>query len=234
MERDAGFRGAVRRAWARYERFVEKRGFFVVLAACVLVILVSGVLTYRMRDALENPSLPPSEATRAAGGAQDAQTLAQAMREGTGALATDAPEAAKAPVEPLPPVKGFVSRAFSDEPVYFKLTRTWQTHPAVDFEAEYGATVAACLNGTVASVGEEGALGLCVRIEHADGYESLYAGLSEAPYARAGDRVSAGRTIGHVGNGVLHESDGAPHLHFALFRNGEAVDPLGLLLGLDD
>lgn len=230
-------RDRLKRLWARYEQFVERRGFFVVLAVCVLTILISGALTYRMRDALENPSLPPSEEARAASNAQGAETLEQAMIESAGARAwaTDAPEPTSAPVRLTMPAQGFVSRAYSaDAPAYFERTRAWRTHPAVDIEAEYGAPVVACLSGTVLSVGEEGEWGLCVRIRHDGGYESLYAGLCEAPYARAGDRVAAGQTVGHVGNGVLHEADGAPHLHFALEKDGVSVDPLGLLLGLDD
>lgn len=237
MERDAGAPGALRRLWARYERFVERRGFYVVLAVCVLTILISGALTYRMRDALENPSLPPAEDARAASNAQGVETLEQAMIAGAGASAwaTETPPIATPPIAPMMPVQGFVSRPFSaDAPVYFARTREWRTHPAIDIEADYGAVVVACMGGVVQSAGDEGALGLCVRVAHDGGYESLYAGLSEAPYARAGDRVSAGQAIGHVGNGVLHESDGAPHLHFALTRDGAPVDPLGPLLGLDN
>ena len=42
-----------------------------------------------------------------------------------------------------------------------------------------------------------------------------------------------GQTIGHVGNGVLAESDAAPHLHLDIWLNGRPVDPLGVFLGVD-
>lgn len=68
------------------------------------------------------------------------------------------------------------------------------------------------MQGTVDAVWEDNQLGLCVRLNHEDGYQSLYAGLSNADYVRAGDPVAQGQTIGHAGNGVLAESDAEPHL----------------------
>ena len=46
------------------------------------------------------------------------------------------------------------------------------------------------------------------------------------PAVSAGMRVTAGDTIGSVGESALLESASASHLHFAVRQNGESVDPV--------
>ena len=85
----------------------------------------------------------------------------------------------------------------------------------------------------MSSVWQDQELGLCIRIAHEHGYESVYAGLSDASYVRRGDPVREGQTIGHTGNGVLAEQDAQPHLHFEAWKGQTAVDPVDLFLGVE-
>jgi murein DD-endopeptidase MepM/ murein hydrolase activator NlpD len=63
-----------------------------------------------------------------------------------------------------------------------------------------------------------------VRLRHASGYESSYLHLSAfAPGLRGGQRVSQGEFIGRVGSTGLATG---PHLHYALRKDGNFVDPL--------
>lgn len=64
-----------------------------------------------------------------------------------------------------------------------------------------------------------------VRIQHGDGYMTVYGHLSEIN-VKAGDRVVAGSIIGLSGN--TGNSSG-PHLHFEVRKNGSPVDPEPLL-----
>ena len=73
---------------------------------------------------------------------------------------------------------------------------------------------------------------MSVRILHKGDYEAVYAGLCDASYFAEGDLVFQGQTIGHVGNGVVAESDAGPHLHLAVWKGGTAVDPVELFLGI--
>ncbi|MBI9044419.1 MAG: M23 family metallopeptidase [Anaerolineaceae bacterium] len=66
-----------------------------------------------------------------------------------------------------------------------------------------------------------------VRIDHCNGYKSIYAYLSKAR-VRKGDKVSSGDLIAMSGN--TGNSTG-PHLHITIKHNGEFVDPLPLLKG---
>ena len=75
----------------------------------------------------------------------------------------------------------------------------WQTHAAIDIAAPLGTAVAASADGTVMEAYQDPLLGYTVRLSHADGYESLYAGLQSAEIATVGAEVSAGEVIGAVG-----------------------------------
>lgn len=224
----------VKRVYDRYDRLMQKQGFYVVLGVCVLVIVLSAVYTFRLRDELEEPPVTDEEAQSVVG-MQNAQTLgeARALVKSQGAEEPlNVPTAA--PFSFTQPVSGFTDRGFSDaEPQFFSQSNAWQVHTGIDLQADYGAAVSACAAGTVQSVWQDNEMGLCVQIAHDNGYESVYAGLSNAAYVKAGDPVAQGQTIGHVGNGVLAESDALPHLHFEMLKNGKPIDPLSVFLGVD-
>ena len=231
------FLEGLRRVYARYDRLMEKQGFYIVLAVCVLVILLSALYTFQLRDQWEEPpaAADTGDEALAAGGSQGAQTLsdAKALVESRGAGQLAVPT--QAPLRFSQPVNGFTDRGFSvTEPQYFSKTGVWQVHPGIDLQVAYGEVVKACGAGTVDAVWEDNQLGLCVRLNHEDGYQSLYAGLSNADYVRAGDPVAQGQTIGHAGNGVLAESDAEPHLHLEIWKDGRPVDPIAVFLGVDN
>ena len=79
--------------------------------------------------------------------------------------------------------------------------------------------------GTVTAVETGGSMGTTVVISHDDGYETTYASLQEEVRVEVGDTVSSGQEIGAVGNTTLTESALGAHLHFAVSKDGEAVDP---------
>lgn len=63
--------------------------------------------------------------------------------------------------------------------------------------------------------------GNCVKIDHGNGYMTLYAHLSSVS-VKLGDTVKKGQTIGYMGN--TGRSFGA-HLHFELRKDNERIDP---------
>jgi hypothetical protein len=79
--------------------------------------------------------------------------------------------------------------------------------------------------GRVVYAGWMRGYGKVVKIDHGGGFVTLYAHQSRIK-VRRGSYVKRGQVIGYVGS--TGRSTG-PHLHFGLYRNGRAVDPLKYL-----
>ena len=94
-------------------------------------------------------------------------------------------------------------------------------HHGVDLAAPEGSTIVAAAGGVVRSVGERGAYGQAVEIDHGGGITTLYAHASELLVA-AGERVSKGQPIAKVGQ--TGRATG-PHLHFELRVKERPVNP---------
>ena len=98
-------------------------------------------------------------------------------------------------------------------------------HAAIDLAAPQGTPIRAARDGTVSAMGFDRNLGNYIIISHAGGYQTVYAHLHSFS-VRRGDTVRQGVQIGTVGS--TGRSTG-PHLHFAIIRNGRAINPLDFL-----
>jgi murein DD-endopeptidase MepM/ murein hydrolase activator NlpD len=126
---------------------------------------------------------------------------------------------------PAPVEYRYISSRFSNgrrHPIY----GTIRPHHGVDFVAPYGSPVRAAGDGQVVYVGWKGDNGRLIMIRHNGVYRTAYAHLSGyAKGVRRGAWVRQGQVIGYVGNSG--RSTGT-HLHYGVYRNGKAVDPLKL------
>jgi murein DD-endopeptidase MepM/ murein hydrolase activator NlpD len=95
-------------------------------------------------------------------------------------------------------------------------------HQGTDMGAALGTPVGAAGPGTVKFIGNGGATGNLVTIEHAGNIETGYAHLSRfEPGLKVGDRVQPLQIVGYVGS--TGRSTG-PHLHFSVKKNGVFID----------
>lgn len=217
---------SVKQRWKQfaqgYQRFVEKQGFPIIMTVCIAVIVFSAVWSGRMEVKVPSPTPPVDQAQSAAQLQQ--QFLADAMTPTP--PPTEKPVIWRAPLEKVKVLRGFNASRLQQSAV----TGVWQLHDAVDLAADTGALVCAMGDGVVLACGEEGVKGAWVLIDHGSGVTAEYAGMSLLSALREGDPVQAGQTIGFAGNGVLDETDLAPHLHLRVTRDGQAVDPLLLFM----
>lgn len=98
-------------------------------------------------------------------------------------------------------------------------------HRGVDFRSPRGANVFAAAAGTVTEIGRDGVLGVYVVLEHAGGYRTTYAHLSEVTVTLK-DELLSGSILGKVGNTGISTG---PHLHFEIAQGDSVYDPLQLL-----
>ena len=211
-------------------------GFYGTLAVCLAVVGVCGWLLLSGGEepagqTQVTPQIPVSQPVEMPEKTveQPVETLKPepAVQEAASEppAADPAPAAAEAPRLIVEPLRGEVLTAFSmEELVYNPALGDWRTHDGVDIAAPVGTAVLAACAGTVLSVEEDPLLGTTVVLDHGDGYQTTYANLADKPDAAAGDKVNAGEAIGTVGTTAAAE-DTAPHLHFAVSREGKAVNP---------
>lgn len=103
----------------------------------------------------------------------------------------------------------------------------YRAHLGVDFGARRGTPVMAAGSGRVIYAGRKGGYGNVVIIYHGQGYKTLYAHLSRFRRGiRAGKHVRQGQVIGYVGSTGLSTG---PHLHFGLYKNNRAINPLSIV-----
>ena len=133
------------------------------------------------------------------------------------------------------PLAGEVSQPFG--PTYlgleparlYKGTYYSRFHEGLDIIALAGTPIIAPARGRVVFAGRMSDGAEVVVLAHDNGLVSLYAHLDAgalAPTVKSGDLVEAGARIGAVG---LTGLTTGYHLHWAVYKNGEPLDPLSLL-----
>lgn len=98
-------------------------------------------------------------------------------------------------------------------------------HRGLDIARPSNYTIKAADNGVVTFTGWDGSYGNKIVISHNNGYETIYAHLSQIDVS-VGQVVGQGSAIGIMGS--TGNSTGT-HLHFELHENGSLINPLPLL-----
>ncbi|WP_249035384.1 M23 family metallopeptidase [Pseudemcibacter aquimaris] len=127
-----------------------------------------------------------------------------------------------------PPEKHYVSSNFGMRRDPF--TKKWANHRGLDMAAWRGTPINAPGAGVVTMAGRNGAFGLFIEIDHGNGFKTKYGHLSKLQVKR-GDKVDAGQLIGNMGSTGRSTST---HLHYEIWFNGEAIDPLKVLKAAKD
>ena len=121
------------------------------------------------------------------------------------------------------PVTGRISSIFGLRRFFNEQER--RPHGGLDIAADEGTPIKATADGTVIDSGDFFFSGNMIFINHGQGIISLYAHLSEID-VKPGDIVKQGDIIGKVGQTGRVTG---PHLHFSIFTNQTAIDPVFML-----
>jgi len=116
--------------------------------------------------------------------------------------------------------RGWISSPYGRRIDPFTGKLAW--HQGIDFAtAITGVDVQAVASGVVTYAGEKQGYGMMVKVNHGNGYETLYAH-DEKVLVKPGDIVKKGQVIALSGS--TGRSTG-PHVHFEVHKNGRVVDP---------
>lgn len=112
---------------------------------------------------------------------------------------------------------GFTMRRFHP------ITKTWKSHPAIDYAAATGTPIKSVGDGVIIKKGYTRGNGNYVKIRHNSSYETMYLHMKGfAKNISKGKRVAQGQRIGYVGSTGLATG---PHLCFRMYKNGAPVNP---------
>ena len=126
------------------------------------------------------------------------------------------------PESALPTSWPLTERGFMTRPL---LAGAAGDHPGMDVAVPTDSYVRAAGAGTVVEAGEDEIYGRYLVVDHGNGYRTRYAHASQL-FVEEGRRVRRNEVI------ALSGSTGrstAPHLHFEVLLDGEAVDPLTMV-----
>jgi len=102
-------------------------------------------------------------------------------------------------------------------------TKIRKFHKGMDFSAPTGTPIFATANGTVRRADNSlSGYGNHIFLDHGFGYQTLYAHISKYN-VKVGQKVKRGDIIGYVGSTGRSQ---APHLHYEVYQNGKAVNPI--------
>lgn len=219
--------------------FIKRKGYYVVLIVCLAVV---GLLGYQMADSARTLSEEAEEqaVSSEASDAVEASTeeipltVPEAEEDEPEAEPADTEETAEPEVVPeteysgkVWPVEGAITKDFSEDDLVFSETlEEWRTHMGIDIASEMGAQVYAAQSGTVTNVETGTQWGIVITIDHGDGTLSKYMNLSTGDMVAVGDVVRKGQVISGIGDTALTELTESPHLHFEVYQDGIAVNPI--------
>lgn len=100
-----------------------------------------------------------------------------------------------------------------------------EVHNGLDIAAAEGTEVAAVRSGLVTETRTSATLGKLLKFRTADGYEVMYAHLSEI-LVKKGEEIRQGQAVARSGNTGLSTG---PHLHYSVWKDGVLLDPMAFV-----
>lgn len=209
----------------KLSKALKGKGMYISLAICLVCVGAAGLIAYKAATGKLNSSLNSLKDNSAnmvdnpLGDVRKDDGLSSGLQSVVDTMVR------------VVPVDGDLLSEFSNGAlVHSKTLGVWQTHDGVDIAAAENTNVKAMSKGTVKEIKEDPIWGYSIEIDHANGITSYYYNLGQAMTVSEGDTVDAGDIIGVVGKSAAGEIAEESHLHFAVKRNNEWIDPMEFVL----
>lgn len=161
---------------------------------------------------------------------QNKHTVNVAVNKNNTAVNNESKETVDTAVNPgvaclAEPVDGILLKPYSYKPLYSKTLGDLRAHEALDISAKANSSVKSACDGLVKVVNADHYLGKTVVVEYNASIKVQYSNLSPNVKVKVGQSVKQGQLIGYIGNTARNEIEDKPHLHFAVMRDNQYVDP---------
>lgn len=207
----------------------EKRGFYLALCVCLIAV---AALCWSTVDTEEKQIIPEVSSKPTVESIVDVAEVVSNIPNDKEQKVSKPEEISKPEAsEPeasffVLPVGGSVSKSFNAKtPQYSETYKDWRLHLGMDISAERGTAVFSSASGEVSKVYKDTMWGTIVEISHGGGITGIYCGLNAKPSVKIGDRIEAGHQIGSIDT-IPCEVVEPAHLHFAMKKDGEWIDPM--------
>lgn len=218
----------------KIKKFFKGKGFAGALCLSVVAI---GISTYLAYDSTlktisdEEPEKPDSSVSAEQVDNTQSGIPKDETSQSSDSSVTPANNFVRSTAKRVMPIDGEVIWEYSNgELVKSETLGVWKTHDGMDIAASEGTDVKAACAGKVKEIKDDALWGICVTIDHGDGFETYYYGLDKALKVKEGSEVESGEKIGVTGS-IECESKLAPHLHFAVKENGKWISPKDYVSG---
>lgn len=114
--------------------------------------------------------------------------------------------------------------------IYSETLNEWIMHNGVDIVAKQGTPVLASEKGKVIEISSNVQEGIKIIIEHKEGYKTVYSNLSTTKMVKEGQDVEKGQAISGIGKTATFEYEEKDHLHFEMYKDEKAINPLSLIV----
>lgn len=132
------------------------------------------------------------------------------------------------------PVDGQILMDYStDATIYDKTLDQYRTNESICISAPLGSEVKSGADGTVASITKDDEKGVCVSIDHGNGWLSTYSQLQDNLAVSEGQTVYRGDKIGVIAQPTKYSVAIGPHLEFSVLKDEVSTDPKLVLASIE-
>ncbi len=218
----------------KLKEFLKGKGFAGALALSVVAIGISAYIAYdsTMNEVKSQEDKKPESSAAEDVGGEVSNVPKDEEKESTPSDTSDDAEVnnfVTVTAERMMPVDGEIIGEFSNgELVKSETLGVWKTHDGIDIACEIGTNVKSATSGKVKQIKNDPLWGICVIIDHNDGFEGYYYGLDKALEVNEGSEVKAGEVIGKTAQ-FDAEIKMPSHLHFGVKQSGRWVSPVDFI-----
>ncbi|MBQ0083699.1 MAG: M23 family metallopeptidase [Clostridiales bacterium] len=224
---------------SKISKFISGKGFYFVLAFCLIAVGAAGFLAVSSSKISEEPEKNENVSSNSSiVYSEPEKTENKTESEAVQKAVSDEPktssvkEEKKIPVAEsfgLPTSGAKIIKGFDSKNLQFSSTYgDMRIHLGTDIEAQNGEDVKSCGDGTVKKIYSDDTLGRIIEIDHGNGVVIKYCGLADNVCVKQDYTVKKGEKIGTL-SGTPSESMDTPHIHIEATISGKHTDPAKIL-----